>query len=122
MVMVKKLIASMSLTGNGFRDWLVQRFSSLVIAAYFITLLIFFFCHHQLDYQTFSGFFALSWMQVFTLITLLCLFLHTWIGIWTVTTDYIKPIYLRLIIQLAVLLSLAIYFFWGVHILWKLAA
>lgn len=118
--MVNKLTTDMSLTGNGLRDWLVQRFSSLVIAIYFLVMLVFFLLHPQLDFMTLRHFFAATWMQVFTLITLLSLFLHAWVGIWTVITDYIKPVSVRLIIQVLVILTLIMYFFWGVEILWKL--
>ncbi len=117
--MVKKLISGMSLTGNGFRDWLVQRFSSLVIAAYFIFLMSFFFCHKDLDYSTLRNLFACTWMQIFTLTTLFCLFLHAWVGVWTVITDYIKPIAIRVIVEVAVIFALIIYFFWGVAILFQ---
>jgi succinate dehydrogenase / fumarate reductase membrane anchor subunit len=119
--MVNKLTTDMSLTGNGLRDWLVQRFSSLIIAIYFLVLLEFFILHSQLNYSTFQHFFASIWIQVFTLITLLSLFLHAWVGILTVITDYINPIAIRLTIQALVILTLLIYFFWGVEILWKLA-
>lgn len=118
--MVNKPTTDMSLTGNGLRDWLVQRFSSLIIAVYFLVLLGFFILHPQLDYATFQHFFSTAWMQIFTLITLLSIFLHAWVGIWTVITDYINPVAIRLIIQALVILTLLIYFFWGVEILWKL--
>jgi len=118
--MVNKLTADMSLTGNGLRDWLTQRLSSLIIAIYFLVLLGFFFLHSQLDYTTLRHFFSTAWMQVFTLTALLSLFLHAWVGIWTVITDYIKPIVIRLMTQALVILALIIYFFWGIEILWKL--
>lgn len=118
--MVNKLTTDMSLTGNGLRDWLVQRFSSLIIGIYFIVLSVFFFMHPTLNYLDFRNFFASKSMQVFTLITLISVFLHGWVGVWTVITDYVKPITLRLIIQVLVILALAIYFFWGITILWKL--
>jgi succinate dehydrogenase / fumarate reductase membrane anchor subunit len=117
--MVAKLIAEMSLTGNGLRDWLVQRFSSIVIALYFFVLLGFFLFHPDVDYQSLRHFFTAIWMQVFTLTTLFCLFLHAWVGIWTVITDYVKPVILRITIQVLVILSLVIYFFWGLAILMK---
>lgn len=40
--MVNKLSVGMSLTGSGLKDWLVQRFSSLIIALYFLVILGFF--------------------------------------------------------------------------------
>ncbi len=118
--MVNKLIVSMSLTGNGLRDWLAQRFSSLIIAIYFLVLLGFFLFHPKLDYITLRYFFSATWMQVFSLTALLSLFLHAWVGIWTVITDYINLIAMRLIIQVLVIFTLIIYFFWGVEILWKI--
>jgi len=50
-------------------------------------------------------------MQVFSLAALLSLFLHAWVGIWAVITDYINPIAIRLIIQVIVIFTLIIYFF-----------
>lgn len=119
--MVNKPTTDMSLTGNGLRDWLVQRFSSLIIAVYFLVLLEFFIEHPQLDYTTLRHFFATSWMQVFTLTALLSLFLHAWVGIWTVITDYIQPIIMRIMAQSLVILALIIYLCWGIEILWKIA-
>lgn len=119
--MVKKVTADMSLTGNGLRDWLAQRFSSLVIAGYFFVLIGFFYLHPQLDFATLRTFFTSTWMQIFTLVTLLSLVLHAWVGIWTVITDYINPIALRLLAQVLIILALVIYFFWGIEILWRLA-
>src|SRR5579875_623956 len=104
MAMVKKLTTEMSLTGNGLRDWLVQRFSSLILGSYFIVLSIYFFMHHNVDYEMFQNLFTSTWMQVFTFITLISLFLHAWVGVWTVITDYVKPIAIRLIIQFLVIL------------------
>jgi succinate dehydrogenase / fumarate reductase, membrane anchor subunit len=118
--MVNKLTTDMSLTGNGLRDWLIQRFSSLIIGLYFIVLSIFFLSHGTIDYAILRNLFASTRMQIFTLITLISVFLHAWVGVWTVITDYVKPIALRLIIQVVVIVALAIYFFWGIAILWKL--
>ena len=39
-------------------------------------------------------------MQVFTILTLLSLLAHVWIGLWQVLTDYIKPVGLRFMLQL----------------------
>lgn len=119
--MVKKFVTDMSLTGNGFRDWLIQRFTSIIIAAYFFFIIGYFSLNTTIYYASLRGLYSQSWMQIFTVITLLCLFLHTWIGIWTVITDYIKPPMLRLAAQGLVALMLLIYFIWGIDIFWRLA-
>jgi succinate dehydrogenase / fumarate reductase membrane anchor subunit len=118
--MVNKLSTAMSLTSNGLHDWLVQRFSAIILAIYFLVLVGFFLLHPALDFTTWQGFFAQMWMQIFTLIVLLSLFVHAWVGIWTVLTDYIYPASMRLIMQALVIFLLIIYFFWGVEILWRL--
>lgn len=119
--MVSKLTSGMSLTGNGLRDWLAQRISALVIAIYFFVVMLFFICYPDINYLTFKNFFSQLWMQIFTLIVLLSLFVHAWVGIWTVITDYIKPLFFRILLQILIILLLSIYFFWGVEILWRLA-
>jgi succinate dehydrogenase / fumarate reductase membrane anchor subunit len=118
--MVNKSITDMSLTGNGLRDWLWQRFSALILGVYFLVLIGFFFTHPHLQFSTLRDYFSTMWMQVFTLIAFLSLFLHAWVGMWTVITDYIKPVVMRFIIQVLVILTLIIYFCWGVEILWRL--
>ncbi|MBP9777655.1 MAG: succinate dehydrogenase, hydrophobic membrane anchor protein [Rickettsiaceae bacterium] len=117
--MVKKSKFEMSLTGSGLYDWLIQRVSSLIIGVYFLALIGFFFQHPHLDYSSLRYFFNSIWIQFFTLITLLSIVLHAWIGVWTIITDYIKTCIMRIIIQVAVILTLSIYFIWGVAILWK---
>ena len=118
--MVTKLTTSMSLTANGLRDWLIQRFSSLVIGLYFLVLLGFFFLHPHLNFDILRSFFATTWVQVFTIIALISLFVHVWVGIWTVITDYIKSFSLQLIFQALIITTLFVYLFWGISILWKL--
>jgi succinate dehydrogenase / fumarate reductase membrane anchor subunit len=117
--MVKKLITEMSLTGNGLRDWLWQRFSAIVLGVYFLVLLQFFFTHPHLQFLTLRLYFSTPWVQIFTLIALVSLFLHAWVGMWTVITDYIKPAMIRFVAQALVILTLVIYFFWGIEILWR---
>lgn len=119
--MVNKLTSGFSLTGNGLRDWLIQRFSAVIIMVYFFVLIGFFYLNPQLDLNTLRHFFNDTWMEIFTLLALLSLFVHSWVGVWTVITDYVKPVPLRITIQGCVMLALVIYFFWGVDILWRLA-
>jgi succinate dehydrogenase / fumarate reductase membrane anchor subunit len=117
--MVNKLITDMSLTGNGLRDWLWQRFSAIVLGIYFFVLMGFFVMHPHLHFATLKNYFSTLWVQIFTLLALLSLFLHAWVGMWTVITDYIKPAVIRFVAQALVILALVIYFFWGIEILWR---
>lgn len=119
--MVMKLTTGLSLTANGLRDWLVQRFSSLIIGCYFAVLLSFFFLHPHLNFDILRNFFFTTWVQIFTIIALLSLFVHAWVGIWTVITDYIRSFALQFTVQVLVIITLFVYLFWGTSILWKLS-
>ena len=108
-----------SLTTSGLRDWLVQRVSAVVLAAYFIFLLAYFILHPQLQYPAWQQLFACNWMRVFTFLALLSLIGHSWVGIWTVLTDYIKCAWGRLLLEVILILALLGYLFWGIEILWR---
>lgn len=119
--MVSKIMNISSLTGNGLRDWLVQRLTSVVLAAYLLFLLGFFLMHPAVDFFAWQSLFSSNWMRVFSVLAMLSLALHAWVGIWTVITDYLKPIALRLTVQTIVLLALLAYFIWGIEIFWGIA-
>ncbi len=116
--MVKNLTNVTSFSGNGLRDWLIQRVTSVILAAYIIFLLAFILCHPSLDYTTWQGLFTHLSMRLFSSLFLLSLFWHAWIGLWTIVTDYIKWTSLRLISQLFIIIVLFLYFIWGLVIFW----
>jgi succinate dehydrogenase / fumarate reductase membrane anchor subunit len=107
-----------SLTGNGLRDWLIQRISAVVLTFYTLFLFGFVLFHPHLDLESWRALFSSIWMKLFTLIAVLNLILHSWIGIWTVTTDYLKNFSIRLMTQSVVFFALLIYFFYTIVILW----
>jgi succinate dehydrogenase / fumarate reductase membrane anchor subunit len=107
-----------SLTGNGLKDWLIQRVTAVYFAGYCVFFAAFLLMHRDLDFTQWKALFSCSIMQVATAIALIALSLHTWIGIWTVTTDYIKCTVVRLSVQSVVALWLLSQFFWGLMIVW----
>ena len=117
--MVKHVRSSTSLTRSGVSDWLVQRVSALILLAYVIFLLGFYFGHPTLDYLTWHGLFLLPAMRIFSFLTLLALLGHAWVGMWTVLTDYVKPYYLRGILQIFIILAFIACLAFGVTILWS---
>jgi succinate dehydrogenase / fumarate reductase membrane anchor subunit len=119
--MVNKLTNVTSLTRNGLRDWLVQRVSAVILAAYTVFLLGFIIFHPGLDFYTWQLLFANNWMRIFSLLALLSLVGHAWVGMWTIVTDYIKQAGLRLVVQVAIILALIVYLFWGIEILWGIS-
>jgi len=107
-----------SLTGNGLKDWLIQRVTALYFAVYSLFLLGFVLLHPQLNYSEWHGLFHETWFQIASIVALLTLSLHAWIGVWTVSTDYIKCTAIRLPLQLLVALLLLGQFLWGLMIVW----
>lgn len=111
-----------SLTRNGLRDWLVQRVTSVVVAAYVLFLTAYFILHSPLQYSDWHALFSNTCMRVFTFLALLSTVYHTWVGIWTVFTDYVKCIYLRSTLLALVIFALFAYLAWGVAIVWGVGA
>jgi succinate dehydrogenase / fumarate reductase membrane anchor subunit len=103
----------------GLKDWLAQRISALVLAAYTVVLLVSLMFLPELNYGTWAGLFASAWMKVLTLLALLALVWHAWIGVRDIYMDYVKPTAVRLFLQVATILLLAGYAAWAVIILWR---
>ncbi len=109
-----------SLGRTGLSDWLIQRVSAIVLAVYTLFLLGFFILYSPMQFEEWRALFTYNSVRLFTLLALLCLMLHSWVGIWTVVTDYIKCAYLRLGIQTLVIIGLILMFAWGIQILWSI--
>ena len=104
---------------NGIQDWIIQRVSAYVLALYTLFLLGFFISTH-VDNQTWSAQFHQAWVKIFTLLALLSIAGHAWVGLWTVTTDYMKSAGQRLLAQAVVILGVFVYVVWGIQIIWGL--
>lgn len=104
---------------NGLSDWLVQRVSALIIGIYFVYLMGFFLCHPHLEYEVWQRLFAHSFMKISTVLVILAVCAHAWIGLWTVFTDYIKCSRLRALLEVLLILLLLTYVIWGISLLWR---
>lgn len=107
-----------SLTGNGLKDWLIQRVTAVYFAVYTIFIIGFLLSHPGLSFAQWHALFSNIVVQIASIIALFALTLHAWIGIWTVTTDYMKCTVLRVSVQMIVVLWLLSQFVWGLMILW----
>ena len=107
-----------SLTGNGLKDWLIQRLTAVYFAVFSCSLLGFLVMHPHLQYSEWLALFHKPYVQVASLLALLALTLHAWIGLWTVTTDYITCTAIRLSVQSLILLVLLIQLISGFMTIW----
>lgn len=103
----------------GLRDWLGQRISAVVLAAYTVILLLALLVQPELTYGTWAGLFAGTWMKIVTLLAIVALMYHAWIGVRDIFMDYIKPTAVRLALQVATIVLLLGYGLWAATILWK---
>lgn len=102
----------------GLRDWLIQRVTAMLMAAYSVALAAYLLLQPRLNYDVWTGLFSGQPMRTFTLLFLLSLFYHAWIGIRDIVMDYIKPTSVRLVIHVLVILASLLYTIWSVQILW----
>ena len=89
------------------------------MAVYTLVLLGWLVMLPELSYGTWAGMFASGWMKVLTLLALIALAWHAWIGVRDIFMDYIKPIGLRLALQVITIVLLLGYACWAVIILWS---
>jgi succinate dehydrogenase / fumarate reductase membrane anchor subunit len=103
----------------GLRDWLAQRITAAVMALYTLVLLGWLFALPELTYGTWAGMFASTWMKVLSLLALVALVWHAWVGVRDIFMDYIKPAGLRLLLLTATIVVLVGYALWAIMILWS---
>ena len=117
---------------SGLSDWLMQRVTGVILLAYTILIaVVLFMCSP--DYAQWKDLFAQTWMKTFTLAAILSIASHAWIGLWSVSTDYLvkhvltiklgpavgaQANLLRWLFQAASAVVLFTYVVWGIQILW----
>ena len=114
-----------SLGRSGLADWVIQRLSAVVLAAYTLFIVAYLLVNPDLSYEQWSALYSTLWMRVFSLLTLLSIASHAWIGLWCVLTDYVttrmmgtSALYIRIVVLTIYALITLSYLVWGVEILW----
>ena len=114
-----------SFSRSGLSDWIIQRFSAVILAAYTLFILAVLGATPELDYESWRAVFSKNPVRLFSIISLFALCGHTWVGMWTVGTDYLtdrqlggKGTFIRLIYQSFCVLLIAVYLLWGIQIFW----
>ena len=102
----------------GLRDWLIQRISAVVMVLYSVAIAGYLLWQPHFNYDTWTILFASQAVRTFSLLFLLSLFYHAWIGVRDIVMDYVKPAAVRLVIHVLVILALLLYTIWSVQILW----
>jgi succinate dehydrogenase / fumarate reductase membrane anchor subunit len=101
----------------GLRDWLGQRVTAVIMAAYTVLLGAILLLNAPGGYGEWKALFSGRIMQLATLLFIASLLYHAWVGIRDVLMDYVKPTSARLALQIGVILSLVVYMGWSILIL-----
>lgn len=108
-----------SLSRNGVRDWVIQRVTAVVMAIYSVVILADVLSADHLSYQFWHDVYHNNAVRVLSVLVILSLVFHAWIGMWTIYTDYIKVVWLRFVLQISTILGLMGILVWGVLVLWS---
>ena len=105
----------------GLRDWLAQRVTAVLMVLFtLIVLAKALMVRGPLGYEGWAGIFAPQWMKVLTFVVIVALIWHAWVGMREIWMDYIKPVWLRLSLQVFTLVWLVGCAGWAFQVLWRL--
>jgi succinate dehydrogenase / fumarate reductase membrane anchor subunit len=102
----------------GLRDWLAQRVTAVVMVIYSVLFVVMLLKLPQFDFPSWKAMWSGPLMRYATLLFLLSLFFHAWIGMRNIFMDYVKNTGIRLTLYALVILALVAYGAWAVQILW----
>jgi succinate dehydrogenase / fumarate reductase membrane anchor subunit len=105
----------------GLRDWLSQRVTAVLMALFTVIVLAqVIFSRGPIGYYKWAGIFSAQWMKVLTFAVIVALLWHVWVGMRDVFMDYVKPVVLRLALQIFTIVWLTACAGWAVQVLWRL--
>ena len=104
----------------GMGDWMSQRFTAIVMAVYTVILMAAFFGGRNFSYDGWAGLFSHAWMKVATLVVFAALAYHAWVGVRDIWMDYVKPVGVRLGLQVFTIAWLVGCAGWAIQVLWRL--
>ena len=103
----------------GLRDWLAQRVTAVIMAVYTVLILSVLSGVPRLDYWQWMVVWQSPVVRFATILFLVSMLFHAWIGVRNIFMDYIKDPALRLMLYVIVIGALAWYGVWGIRILWS---
>ena len=115
-----------SIGKSGLYDFVVQRVSAVVLGLYGVCI-VGFFATARVDHARLVDFFSATPMRIFTMLALVALAAHAWIGMWTIGTDYMREHYFgrghavyRAIYHVVCLALIVVYVIWPLAAIWGL--
>ena len=103
---------------SGIHDWWMQRLSAVLMLVYVVVISYQLVTLEELNFATWSAMFSSLWMKAFTFLVVVAISVHAWVGLWIVSTDYIKPVVIRNSFQAVVLVICVAMIAWAGMIFW----
>ena len=104
----------------GLRDWLAQRVTAVLMALFTIVLLAQLLFGGALGYDRWAAIFSSQWMKALTFVVIVSMLMHAWVGMRDIWMDYVKPMVLRLLLQVFTIVWLVGCAGWAIQVLWRL--
>ncbi|HSN45814.1 MAG TPA: succinate dehydrogenase, hydrophobic membrane anchor protein [Casimicrobiaceae bacterium] len=106
----------------GLKDWLVQRVTAVLMALYTLLVLAIALWNGGIDHALWKSLFASGAFRLASFLFMVALLYHAWIGVRDIFMDYIKPVGLRLALEVATVAVLVAYLGWTIQLLWGVKA
>lgn len=105
----------------GLRDWLSQRVTATLMALFTLAVLAqVIFSKGPIGYDKWAGIFSSQPMKMLTFAVIIAMLYHVWVGMRDVFMDYIKPVWMRLSLQVFTIVWLVACSGWAIQVLWRL--
>ena len=105
----------------GLRDWLVQRVTAALMALFTLVVLAqVLLSSGEIGYDKWAGIFSAQWMKALTFSVLVAFAWHVWVGVRDIWMDYVKPVGVRLVLQVFTIVWLVSCIGWAIQVLWRL--
>jgi succinate dehydrogenase / fumarate reductase, membrane anchor subunit len=105
----------------GLRDWLAQRITAGLMALFTLLVLVqLSWGSGPIGYDKWAGIFSSQWMKALTFAIIVAMAYHVWVGVRDIWMDYIKPVGVRLGLQIFTMVWLVSCTGWAIQVLWRL--
>ena len=104
----------------GLSDWLAQRITAALMTIFTLLVVAQVLLPGEMGYDKWAGIFSAQWMKVLTFVVILSLAYHAWVGMRDIWMDYVKPVGVRLLMQVFTMVWLLGCAGWAIQVLWRL--
>lgn len=102
---------------TGLREWLLQRVTAIYMGVFALYVVLRFTIDPITSYTAWKAWIALPAVRIAFALFFASMLLHSWIGMRSVFMDYVKPMWVRFVVQLVTATALLILTLWSVQIL-----